>query len=201
MCAMATKRPVRRPPSLISRAASDFRNATASELKLMGVSLGSQRLIEKTVKRVGKNTASISRRTFLKLKGFEKTGERLSLEKLAARRRTGEIAYRSHAAAEQAAKQIETRRRVALIAAVLKSPPTFSPRAIEPPRPGRNRQASTYNISETPSDIRAALREKIIHERYVEDGTWQHVQDWLRARDQEELADLFRASGRSSPIL
>ncbi len=96
------------------RPSADFRPATKAELKRMGFSIGSQRLVERSAKRVSKNTPSLSRREYLKKRGFETAGVRLSLEQLAERRRTGEIAYRTAAAAEQAGKQRETRRRVAL---------------------------------------------------------------------------------------
>jgi hypothetical protein len=190
--------PAKRPAALERKASSAFRNATKPELKRMGFSIGSQRLVEKAIKRVGTSTRSISRREYLKKRGFETTGERLSLEKLAERRRTGEIAYRSAAAAEQAGKQRETRRRAALIADALRPP--FSPR-VQRPRTLRRGRAFHYDIPEAPREVREALREKIIHERFVEDGTWQHVQDWLRANSQEELANLFRSSGRSTPLV
>jgi hypothetical protein len=190
----------KRRQGALQQASSVFKNATKDELKRMGFSPGSQRLIERNVKRVGKGTKSISRRAWLKLRALEKTGERLSLEKLAERRRTGEIAYRTAAAAEQAAKQRETRRRVALIDAALREPPAFSSRAVRPSS-ARRHGPLRYDISESRRGVRAALREKIIHEGYVEDGTWHGVMDWLRANDQEELANLFRSSGRSTPIL
>ena len=102
------------------RPSAEFRPATKAELKRMGFSIGSQRLVERSAKRVSRNTPSLSRREYLKKRGFETAGVRLSLEKLAERRRTGEIAYRTAAAAEQAGKQRETRRRAALIAAALR---------------------------------------------------------------------------------
>ncbi len=114
------------------RSSADFRPATKAELKRMVLSIGSERLIEKNVKRVGANTPSISRREFLEKQGFETAGVRLSLEKLAERRRTGEVPYRTAAAAEQAGKQRETRRRSALIAAALRAPPPFTPAARRP---------------------------------------------------------------------
>jgi len=83
-------------PSTIARlerrASGEFRQASKAELKRMGFSSGSQRLVEKSVKRVSADTASISRREYLKKRGFETAGVRLSLEKLAERRHTGEIA-------------------------------------------------------------------------------------------------------------
>ncbi len=180
------------------RPSADFRPATKAELKRMGSSIGSERLIEKNVKRVGASTPSISRREYLKKRGFETAGVRLSLEKLAERRRTGEIAYRTAAAAEQAGKQRETRRRAALIAAALRAPPPFTPAARRPVNLRRGRPLA-YSIPEAPRQVKAALRDKIIHQRFVENGTWQHVQDWLRAHGQDELADLFRHSGPSTP--
>src|ERR1700690_3722869 len=102
-----------RPPTrtrLERRPSSEFRPATKVELKRMGFSPGSQRLVEKGLKRVSMNTSSISRREYLKKRGFETAGVSLSLEKLAERRRTGEIAYRTASAAEHAGKQRETRR-------------------------------------------------------------------------------------------
>jgi hypothetical protein len=180
------------------RPSGDFRPATKAELKRMRFSIGSERLIEKDVKRVGESTQSISRREYLKKRGFETAGVRLSLEKLAERRRTGEIAYRTAAAAEQAEKQRETRRRAGLIAAALRAPPPFTPHARRP-RDLRRGRSLNYDIPESPRDVRAALQDKIMHERYVENGTWQHVQDWLRAHGQDELADLFRHSGPSTP--
>ncbi len=177
---------------------ADFRPATKAELKRMGFSIGSERLIEKSVKRIGQNTPSISRRDYLKKRAFETAGVRLSLEKLAERRRTGEIAYRTAAAAEQAGKQRETRRRAGLIDAALRSPPPFTP-AARRPRNLRRGRSLNYHIPEAPRDVKAALRDKVLHEKYVENGTWQHVQDWLRAHGQDELADLFRHSGPSTP--
>src|SRR5579871_840388 len=114
------------------RPSADFRRATKAELKRMCFSTGSQRLVEKSIKRVDKNAPSISRREFLKKRGSEAAGVSLSLEKLAERRRTGEIAYRTAAAAEQARKQRETRRRTALIEAALRGPPPFTPAARRP---------------------------------------------------------------------
>jgi hypothetical protein len=183
---------------LEGRQSADFRPATKAELKRMGFSIGSQRLVEKTVKRVSKNTPSISRREYLKKRGFETAGVSLSLEKLAERRRAGEIAYHTAAAAEQASKQRETRRRVALIEAAMRAPPPFTPAARRPVSLRRGR-ALAYSIPEAPRQVKAALRDKIIHQRVVENGTWQHVQDWLRAHGQDELADLFRHSGPSTP--
>jgi len=180
------------------RASADFRPATKAELKRMGRSIGSQRLVERSVKRVTEKTPSLSRREFLEKRGLETAGVRLSLEKLAERRRTGEIAYRTAAAAEQAGKQRETRRRSALIAAALRAPPPFTPAARRPVNLRRGR-ALAYNIPEAPRQVKAALRDKILHQRFVENGTWQHVQDWLRAHGQDELADLFRHSGPSTP--
>jgi hypothetical protein len=180
------------------RASGEFRPATKGELKRMGFSIGSQRLVEKSVKRVSKNTPSISRREYLKRRGFETAGISLSLEKLAERRRTGEIAYRTASAAENAGKQRETRRRAALIAAALRAPPSFTPAALRPRNLRRGRPL-TYDIPEAPGEVRAALRNKILHGKYVESGTWQHVQDWLRAHGQDELANLFRHSGPSTP--
>ena len=180
------------------RASADFRPATKAELKRMGFSIGSQRLVERSVKRVTEKTPSLSRREFLEKRGLETAGVRLSLEKFAERRRTGEIAYRTAAAAEQAGKQRETRRRSALIAAALRAPPPFTPAARRPVNLRRGR-ALAYNIPEAPRQVKAALRDKILHQRFVENGTWQHVQDWLRAHGQDELADLFRHSGPSTP--
>jgi hypothetical protein len=91
------------------RKSGEFRPATKVELRRMGFSLGSERLVEKSAKLVSQNTPSISRREYLKKRGFETAGVRLSLEKIAERRRTGEIAYRTASAAEQASKQRETR--------------------------------------------------------------------------------------------
>jgi hypothetical protein len=162
------------------RASGEFRPATKAELKRMGFSLGSQRLVEKSARRVSKNTPSISRREYLKKRGFETLGASLSLEKLAERRRTGEIAYRTASAAEQAGKQRETRRRAALIAAALRTPPSFTPAARRPGNLLRGRPLA-YDIPEAPREVSAALRNKILHGKYVENGTWQHVQDWLRA--------------------
>ena|SRR5271166_1122618 len=179
------------------RPSADFRPATKAELKRMGRSIGSQRLVERSAQRVSKNTPSLSRREYLEKLGFETTGVRLSLEKLAERRRTGEIAYRTAAAAEQAGKQRETRRRASLIEAALRAPPPFTP-ARRPANLRRGR-ALAYSIPEAPRQVKAALRDKIIHQRFVENGTWQHVQDWLRAHGQDELADLFRHSGPSTP--
>src|SRR5277367_5964858 len=110
---------------LEGRPSADFRPATKTELRRMGFSIGSQRLVERSAKRVSRNTPSISRREYLNKRGFETAGVRPSLEKLAERRRTGEIAYRTAGAAEQAGKQRETRRRTALIAAALRAPPPF----------------------------------------------------------------------------
>jgi hypothetical protein len=180
------------------RASGEFRPASKAELKRMGFSSGSQRLVEKSVKRVSTNTASISRREYLKKRGFETAGVRLSLEKLAERRRTGEIAYRTASAAEHAGKQRETRRRAGLIAAALRAPPSFTPAALRPRNLRRGRPLS-YDIPEAPREVSAALRNKILRGKYVENGTWQHVQDWLRAHGQDELADLFRHSGPSTP--
>ena len=186
----------KRRQGAFEQASGAFRNASKDEnSKRMGFSPGSQRLVEKSVKRASKGTQSISRRAWLKLKAFEKTGERLSSEKLAERRRTGEIVYQTAAAAEQAAKQRETRRRVALIDAALREPPKFSPHAVRPSS-ARRHGPRRYDISEDRRGVRAALREKIIREGYVEDGTWHGIMDWLRANDQEELANLFRSSGR-----
>jgi hypothetical protein len=183
---------------LESRASGEFRPATKVELKRMGFSIGSQRLVEKSLKRVSKNSPSISRREYLTKRGFETAGVSLSLEKLAERRRTGEIAYRTASAAEQAGQQRETRRRAALIAAALRAPPSFTPAALRPRNLRRGRPL-TYNIPEAPREVSAALRNKILHGKYVENGTWQHVQDWLRAHGQDELANLFRHSGPSTP--
>lgn len=180
------------------RPSADFRPATKAELKRMGFSIGSQRLVERRAKRIRKNTPSLSRREYLKKRGFETAGARLSLEKLAERRRTGEIAYRTAAAAEQAGKQRETRRRVALIEAAMRAPPPFTPAARRPISLRRGR-ALSYTIPEAPQQVKAALRDRIIRQRFVENGTWQHVQDWLRAHGQDELADLFRHSGPSTP--
>lgn len=180
------------------RPSADFRAATKAELKRIGFSIGSQRLVERSAKRISKNTPSLSRREYLKKRGFETVGARLSLEKLAERRRTGEIAYRTAAAAEQAGKQRETRRRVALIEAAMRAPPPFTPAARRPVSLRRGRPPA-YSIPEAPRQVKAALRDKIIHQRFVENGTWQHVQDWLRAHGQDELADLFRHSGPSTP--
>jgi hypothetical protein len=180
------------------RASGEFRPATKVELRRMGFSLGSERLVEKSTKLVSKNTPSISRREYLKKRGFETGGVRLSLEKLAERRRTGEISYRTAAAAEHADKQRETRRRSALIAAALRGPPSFTPAALRPRNLRRGRPL-TYDIPEAPLEVSAALRNKILHGKYVENGTRQHVQDWLRAHGQDELANLFRHSGPSTP--
>jgi hypothetical protein len=180
------------------RPSADFRPATKAELKRMGFSIGSQRLVERSAKRISKNTPSLSRRKHLEKRAFETAGVRLSLEKLAERRRTGEIAYRTAAAAEQAGKQRETRRRASLIEAALRAPPPFTPAARRPVNLRRGR-ALAYSIPEAPQQVKAALRDKIIHQRFVENGTWQHVQDWLRAHGQDELADLFRHSGPSTP--
>ena len=180
------------------RPSADFRPASKTELKRMGFSIGSQRLVERTAKRISKNTPSLSRRKFLEKRGLETAGVRLSLEQLAERRRTGEIAYRTAAAAQQAGKQRETRRRVALIEAAMRAPPPFTPAARRPVNLRRGR-ALAYSIPEAPRQVKAALRDKIIHQRFVENGTWQHVQDWLRAHGQDELADLFRHSGPSTP--
>jgi hypothetical protein len=79
------------------RASAEFRSATKVELKRMGFSIGSQRLVEKSLERVGKSAPSISRREYLKKRGFETAGVSLSLEKLAERRRTGDLAYRTAA--------------------------------------------------------------------------------------------------------
>jgi hypothetical protein len=97
-----------------------------------------------------------------------------------------------------ARERIESRRRAGLIAAALRAPPPFTPRARRP-RDLRRGRSLNYDIPEGPRDVRAALQDKIMHERYVENGTWQHVQDWLRAHGQDELADLFRHSGPSTP--
>ena len=56
------------------RPSADFRPATKAELKRMGFSIGSERLLEKSAKRVGQNTPSISRREYLKKRGFETAG-------------------------------------------------------------------------------------------------------------------------------
>jgi hypothetical protein len=117
---------------LAGTSSDKFRPATKVELKRMGFSLGSERLVEKSAKRVSKSTPSISRREYLKKRGFETAGVSLSLEKLAERRRTGEIAYRTASAAEHAGKQRETRRRATLIAAALRAPPSFTPAAVRP---------------------------------------------------------------------
>jgi hypothetical protein len=183
---------------LAGTASDKFRPATKVELKRMGFSLGSERLVEKSAKRVSKNTSSISRREYLKKRGFETAGVSLSLEKLAERRRTGEIAYRTASAAEHAGKQRETRRRAALIAAALRAPPSFTPAALRPRNLRRGRPL-TYDIPEASREVSAALRNKILHGKYVENGTWQHIQDWLRAHGQDELANLFRHSGPSTP--
>ena len=111
----------------------------------MGFSIGSQRLVERSAKRIGKNTPSVSRREYLKKRGFETTGVRLSLEQLAGRRRAGEIAYRTAAAAEQAGKQRETRRRVALIEAAMRVPPPFTPAARRPVSLRRGRALAYTN--------------------------------------------------------
>jgi hypothetical protein len=180
------------------RPSAEFRPATKVELKSMGFSTGSQRLVEKGTKRVNKNTPSISRREYLEKHASETTGARLSLEKLAERRRSGEIAYRTAAAAAQAPKQRETRRRTSLIEVALRGPPPFTAAARRPANMRQGR-ALAYSIPEAPQQVKAALRDKIIRQRFVESGTWQHVQDWLRAHGQDELADLFRHSGPSTP--
>jgi hypothetical protein len=56
------------------------------------------------------------------------------------------------------------------------------------------------NVPETPREIRAALNTKILHGRFIEDGTWHHVMDWAHAHGHDELANLFRSTGRSTPI-
>ena len=52
------------------RPSSEFRPASKVELKRMGFSIGSERLVEKSAKRVSKNTPSISRREYLKKRGW-----------------------------------------------------------------------------------------------------------------------------------
>jgi hypothetical protein len=184
------------------KSSSAFREMTAAELRRVGRSPGSQQVVSKSVKRVAKNTVTYSRRQWLNRKNVETTGARLSLEKLAERRRTGEISYRTAAAEDQASKQRETRRRQAMIAAALREPPPFSPAATRPARTVRRHGPRHYDISQTRGDVRAALTEKIMGgpDAYIEDGVWHGVMDWLRANNQEELEGLFRTSGRSTPL-
>jgi hypothetical protein len=193
----------RRTPSSPASRVKPTRELTKAEHKRLGFSPGAQRRVAATVKRVTKSTPTISRREYLQSRAHEYAGVRLSLEKLAERRRTGEISYRTAAAAEQAVKQSETRRKAALIANALREPPAFTPHARRPRglyRPGRRRRGADYNVPETPREIRTALNAKILHGRYIEDGTWHHVMDWAHAHGHDEVANLFRSTGRSTPI-
>jgi hypothetical protein len=192
----------RRTPSSRASRAKPTRELSEAEHKRLGLSPLAQRRVAATVKRVTKSTPTISRTQYLKARAYEHAGVWLSLKKLAERRRTGEISYRTAAAAEQAVKQSETRRKAALIANALREPPAFTPHARRPRglfRPGRRRGAD-YNVPETPREIRTALNAKILHGRYIEDGTWHHVMDWAHAHGHDEVANLFRSTGRSTPI-
>lgn len=120
-------------------------------------------------------------------------GERLSLEKLRERRQSGEIGYRTEAAKEQAGKQHVTRS----IKSATRGPFTReavgikSTHNVHPPR---------YNAAlGGPKAVKEILRRKIVDGEYIEDGKWHMTMDWLRAHNREELLELFRTRGASTP--
>jgi hypothetical protein len=43
------------------------------------------------------------------------------------------------------------------------------------------------------------LRRKIVNGEYIEPAQWHETMDWLRAHKQEELLELFRTRGVSTP--
>ncbi len=178
----------------------DLRKLSPSENVRAGHSRKAENYILRG-KRVTKTTKTISKRQFLTLQTAERSSAKpISLEKAARARREGFLGYGTAASERQAQKQRETRRRQTLIKAALKEPPRYSPAAIRPASARRHGPVH-YDISMTRNGVRATLEEKIVHEGYIEDGTWHGVMDWLRAKNQEELAGLFRSSGRSTPLV
>ena len=197
---VAERRALRTAKRFAKQAADGFRDATRTEIAAMGFSPGSRRMVAKSVKRVTRRTPSLSRRAGLERQAVEpETGKRVSLEKLAERRRAGEVPYKTAAAEKQAERQHETRRRAALIKIALKAPPPFTQDALEPVIPGTRHHGRTYKISAARPEVIDTLTRKIVHKQYIEEGKWHETIDWLRAHNQEELVDLFRNSGKSTP--
>jgi hypothetical protein len=83
---------------------AEYRRLKPSELKKIGVSPKAERFVFRSAQRVTSKTPSISKRQFLEKSVVERTGERVSLEQAAARRKSGELRYSSAAAEDQAKK-------------------------------------------------------------------------------------------------
>lgn len=164
----------------------------------LGVAPGSV-FVRADTKRVTKNTLFVSNRQAKEARAAERYGERRSLEWLAERRASKELDYKSAASEEQAAKQRETRLQKRLLREIEKATASPFTRQAESLRNGHDGRPKRYDVSWRATKMRAVLRQKIIDKKYVDDGEWHQASDWLRAHSQDELLNLFRTRGASTP--
>lgn len=171
-----------------------LRTVVGEEAARLGVAPRSMSVLA-TLKRATKASLFVSRRQVeqMEAQAFH-GGPLLSLEKLRERRVSGELEYRPGPYKEQAGKQHDTR----VIKAAFREPFTREALGIKTKRRAR---APHYNADafESPAAVKELLRRKIVNGEYIEPAQWHETMDWLRAHKQEELLELFRTRGVSTP--
>jgi hypothetical protein len=104
----------RRKAKKLKASSEKFRKLSPVELVKIGLSPKAERYAPAVFKRIKSEAETISKRRFLQKQLVEKTGEHLSLEQAAARRKNETLSYSSAAAENQADKQRRTRLRKTL---------------------------------------------------------------------------------------
>jgi len=166
------------------KSSSFWRPAIGAELRRMGASPKSERLVPKDAKRVSSKTPFLTRSEFVKKRNLELYGEGLGPAQAARRRARGTLGYTSQASAEQARKQTVRRAINAAMRAQVPQEVPYGPEA-----EAHHTGSSYLQSGEFQGRVGELLRKRLIDRERLDDGDWHAVRDYVHATGR---ADLYR---------